>query len=91
MWHVADIGDIIMHAIFGDCRLSGMVRGVILLYSVDLKYRPYNSGHTAVLLCDRFLTNNLIMSLSSLKCCLTGDEQNAIKCRVHKPKPQFLR
>ena len=43
MWHVVDV---ITCAIFGDCRLRGVgvVRGVILPYSIDLRYRPYNTG-----------------------------------------------
>ena len=45
-----DMVDIIMCAIFGDCRLRGVgvVRGVILLSPIDLMRRSYNTGHTTV-------------------------------------------
>jgi len=48
MW--ADLVDVITYAIFGDCRLRGvnLVRGVILPYPIELRYRPYNTGHTTV-------------------------------------------
>ena len=50
MW--ADMVDVITFAVFGDCRLTGVgvVRGVNLPSPIDLRYRPYNAGHTAVLL-----------------------------------------
>jgi len=40
--------DVITCAIFGDCRLRGVgvVRGVSLPSSIDLRCRPYNTGHT---------------------------------------------
>ena len=43
----ADIGDVITCALFGDCRLRGVssVRGVILPYPIDLRYRPYNTDY----------------------------------------------
>jgi len=42
--------DVITCAIFGDCRLrvKGVVRGVILPSAIDLRYRPYNTGHIIV-------------------------------------------
>ena len=45
-----DILDVIMCAIFGDCRLSGVgvVRGVGLPSPIDLTRRSYNTGHTTV-------------------------------------------
>jgi len=40
--------DVITCAIFGDGRLRGvgMVRGVILPSPIDLRCRPYNTGHS---------------------------------------------
>jgi len=48
MW--TDMVDLITCAIFSDCWLRGvsLVRGVILPFPNDLKYRPYNTGHTTV-------------------------------------------
>jgi len=48
MW--GDMVDIMTHAVFGDCRLRGVgvVRGVNLLFPIDLRCRPYNTGHTTV-------------------------------------------
>ena len=42
--------DVITCAMFGDCRLRdvGVVRGVNLLSPIDLRCRPYNTGHTTV-------------------------------------------
>jgi len=42
--------DIITYAIFGDCRLRGVgvARGVTLPSLVDLRCRPYNTGHNTV-------------------------------------------
>ena len=50
MWHVRSYGGRNQYAIFGDCRLRGVgvVRGVILPFPIDLRYRPYNTGHTIV-------------------------------------------
>jgi len=44
----ADIGDVITCAIFGDCRLRGVVvvRGVTLPSHIDLRRRPYNTSHS---------------------------------------------
>ena len=52
MW--ADMVDVIMCAIFGDCRLRGVaaVRVAILPSPIDLRYRPYN---TVALPCDRVI------------------------------------
>ena len=46
----ADMVDIITCAIFGDCRLRGVgvVRGVSLPSPIDLRCRPYNTGHSTV-------------------------------------------
>ena len=43
-----DMVDVITCAIFCDCRLRGVgvVRGVSLLSSINLRCRPYNTGHT---------------------------------------------
>ena len=48
MW--VDMVDIITYAIFGDCRLRGVgvARGVTLPSLVDLRCRPYNTGHNTV-------------------------------------------
>jgi len=45
-----DMVDLIMCAIFRDCRLTGVfvVRGVSLPSPIDLTCRPYNTGHTTV-------------------------------------------
>jgi len=45
-----DMVDIITCAIFGDCWLRGVgvVRGVTLPSHIDLRCRPYNTGHTTV-------------------------------------------
>jgi len=45
MW--TDMVDIITCAIFGDCRIRGVgvVTGVILPSPIDLRCRPYNTGH----------------------------------------------
>jgi len=53
MW--ADMLDVITYAIFGDCRLRGVgvVRGVILPSPIDLRCRPYKTGHT--LRCDHVI------------------------------------
>ena len=53
----ADIGDVITCAIFGDCRLRGVgvVRGLSLPSPIDLRCRPYNTGHTTVWPCDYVL------------------------------------
>ena len=42
--------DLITYAIFGDCRLSGLgvVRVVNLPFPIDLRCRPYNTGHATV-------------------------------------------
>ena len=50
MWHMDIYGGHNAYAIFGDCRLRGVgvVRGVILPFPIDLRYRLYNTGHTAV-------------------------------------------
>ena len=47
--------DVIMCAIFRDCRLRGVgvVRGVSLPSPIDFTRRPYNTGHTTVWPCDR--------------------------------------
>ena len=46
--------DVITCAIFGDWRLRGVgvVRGAILPSPIDLRCRPYNTGHTTVWPCD---------------------------------------
>jgi len=48
-----DMADVITYAIF-DCRLRGMsfVRGVTLPCPIDLRCRPYNTGHTTLWTCD---------------------------------------
>ena len=45
MW--TDMVDVITRAIFADCQLKGVgvVRGVTLPSPIDLRYRPYNTGH----------------------------------------------
>jgi len=50
---LGDMVDVITCAIFCDCRLRGVgvVRGVSLPSPIDLRYRPYNTGHTIP--CDR--------------------------------------
>jgi len=47
---LGDMVDAITCAIFGDCRLGGVgvVRGVSLPSPIDLRCRPYNTGHTTV-------------------------------------------
>jgi len=42
--------DVIMCAIFGDCRLKGVgvVRGVSLPSPTDFTRRPYNTGHKVI-------------------------------------------
>jgi len=49
-----DMVDVIMCAIFRDCRLrgEGVVRGVSLPSPIDFTRRPYNTGHTTVWPCD---------------------------------------
>jgi len=49
----AGMVDVITCAIFGDCRLRGVgvVREVSLPSPIDLRCRPYNTGHT----CDRVI------------------------------------
>ena len=46
MW--VDMVDVIMCAIFGDCRLRGVgvVRWVNLPSPIDFTRRPYSTGHT---------------------------------------------
>ena len=48
MW--GNMVDIMTYAIFGDCQLRGVgvVIGVTLPFSIDLRCRPYNTGHTTV-------------------------------------------
>jgi len=48
MW--GDMVDVIMCAIYGDCRLRGVgvVRGISLPSPIGLTRRPYNTGHTTV-------------------------------------------
>ena len=48
MW--GDMVDVIMCAIFGDCRLKGVgvVRGVSLPSPTDFTRRPYNTGHKVI-------------------------------------------
>jgi len=49
MWHVGRYGRRNHeHNFFGDCRLRGvsLVRGVILPSPSELRYCPYNTGHT---------------------------------------------
>jgi len=48
MW--GDMVDIITCAIFRDCLLRGVgvVRGAILPSPIDLRRRPYNTGHSTV-------------------------------------------
>ena len=55
-----DMVDIIMCAIFGDCRLRGVgvVRGVSLPSPIDLTCRSYNTGHFTVWPCD--ITTNSV-------------------------------
>jgi len=45
MW--GDMVNVITYAIFGDCRLRGVsvVRWVNLPSPIDLRCRPYNTGH----------------------------------------------
>jgi len=43
-----DMVDVITCAMFGDCRLKGVVRGVSLPSPIDLTRRPYNIGHTTM-------------------------------------------
>ena len=45
-----DMVDLITCAIFGDCRLAGVgvARGVIVPSFINLRCRPYNTGHTTV-------------------------------------------
>jgi len=59
--------DVIKCAIFGDCGLRrvGVVRGVILPFPIDLRYRPYNTGHTVRVIW--FLVNNYANSIYD--CC----------------------
>ena len=51
---LGDMVDVITYAIFGECRLRGVgvVRGVTLPSPIDLRCRPYNTGHTP---CDRVM------------------------------------
>jgi len=50
MWHVGRLVDVITCAIFGHCQLRGVgvVKGVTLPSPIDLRCRPYNTGHTTV-------------------------------------------
>ena len=52
-----DMVDLITYAIFGDCRLSGLgvVRVVNLPFPIDLRCRPYNTGHATVWPCEESL------------------------------------
>jgi len=45
---LGDMVDVITYAIFGECRLRGVgvARGVTLPSPIDLRCRPYNTGHT---------------------------------------------
>jgi len=45
-----DMVNVITCAIYGDCQLRsvGVARGATLPFPIDLRCRPYNTGHTTV-------------------------------------------
>ena len=63
-----DMVDVITCAIFGDCRLRGVgvVRGVSLLSPIDLRCRPYNTGHTNA--CDCVIMTCTVLRDASCDC-----------------------
>jgi len=68
MW--ADMMDVITCTIFDDCRLRGvtLVRGIILPSAIDLRYRPYNTGHTMP--CDRVIIPVKVCVANTYTLCL---------------------
>ena len=64
-----DMVDVITCAIFRDCRLRdvGVVRGVSFPSPIDLTRRPYNTGHTVTLPCDRVMRSAQLYSAATHK------------------------